>query len=96
MNPLAVDAQGIPQEKIEKEKEIYRDMAKQEGKPEKILDKIVAGRVEKFYKENCLLNQIFVKDQEKSVGTHIAETAKTANAAVSVDAFVRYQLGVEN
>jgi elongation factor Ts len=93
--PLAIDPSGISPEKLEKEKEIYRDMAKQEGKPEKILDKIVQGRVDKFFKENCLVNQLFVKDQEKTVQQIIDEAAKAAGAKVMVDAFVRYQLGVE-
>ena len=94
--PLAIDSTGIPQAKIDKEKEIYRDMAKQEGKPEKILDKIVQGRVEKFYKENCLLNQLFVKDQEKTVQQYMDEVVKSVGAQAVVEAFVRYQLGVED
>jgi elongation factor Ts len=94
-SPIAIDSKGVSQAKIDKEKEIYRDMAKQEGKPEKILDKIVQGRVEKFFKDNCLLDQLFVKDPEKNVGLHIAETAKAAGAEVVVEVFVRYQLGVE-
>lgn len=93
--PLAIDPNGIPQDKLEKEKEIYRDMAKQEGKPEKILDKIVQGKVEKYFKDNCLVNQLFVKDPEKTVQQIIDEAAKAVGAKITVDAFVRYQLGVE-
>ncbi len=94
--PLAVDSKGIPQAKIDKEREIYLDMAKQEGKPEKILEKIVQGKVDKYFKDNCLVNQLFVKDQEKTVQQYIDEVAKAANVKVSVDSFVRYQLGVED
>ncbi len=91
--PLAIDSTGVSSAKIEKEREIYREIAIQEGKPEKILDKIVQGKVDKFFKDNCLLDQLFVKDQEKSVKTYMDGVAKSAGATVMVESFVRFQLG---
>jgi len=95
-SPLAIDSTGISSAKVEKERVIYREIAIQEGKPEKILDKIVQGKVDKFYKDNCLLDQLFVKDAEKSVRAYIEAAAKAAGAAVVVDSFSRFQLGTSN
>jgi elongation factor Ts len=67
MNPLAVDKDGIDQETIDRELEIAKDLARQEGKPEEMLEKIAFGRLNKFYKENTLLNQAFIKDGKKTV-----------------------------
>jgi elongation factor Ts len=91
--PLAIDSTGISSAVVEKERVIYREIAIQEGKPEKIIDKIVQGKVDKFYKDNCLLDQLFVKDPEKSVRAVIEAAAKTVNATVTVDTFERFQLG---
>jgi elongation factor Ts len=94
-NPLTMRREEIPKEKIESESAIFRELALKEGKPEKILDRIVQGRLNKFYQENCLLEQPFIKETEKSVSKHIDETSKGAGAGLSVDAFVRFQLGAE-
>ena len=66
MSPLAVDKDGIDQETIDRELEIAKDLARQEGKPEEMLEKIAFGRLNKFYKENTLLNQAFIKDGKKN------------------------------
>jgi len=94
-NPLTVRREEIAREKIESESAIFRELALKEGKPEKILDRIVQGRLNKFFQENCLLEQPFIKETEKSVSKHIDETSKGAGAEFSVDAFVRFQLGAE-
>ncbi|OGS34643.1 MAG: translation elongation factor Ts [Elusimicrobia bacterium RIFOXYB2_FULL_49_7] len=93
-SPLAANRDEIPADKIESEKAIYRELSLKEGKPEKMLDKIVAGRLEKFYKENVLTEQLFVKDNEKSINQVIAACAKEAGGEIKVMSFVRYQLGV--
>ena len=67
MNPMVVKREQIPEDVLEKEKEIYRTQARNEGKPEKVLDRIVDGRLEKFYQEACLMEQPFVKDSEKTI-----------------------------
>ncbi len=91
MNPVAIDKDGVPQELIEKEMEIGREQARNEGKPEKILDKIAMGKVNKYFKENTLLNQEFVKDTSKTVKKYIQEQL---GKDVTVADFKRMQLGV--
>src|SRR5690606_11358682 len=66
-NPLVVDRSELDQEKINKELEIYRDQAREQGKPEAILEKIAQGKLEKYYQEVCLLEQSFVKDPNKTI-----------------------------
>ena len=84
-SPLAVDRTGVASEDLEHEKEVLRKQALEEGKPEKIVEKMVEGRINKFYKEVCLIEQIFVKDTEKTV--------KDVLKGVKVIQFTRYQLG---
>ena len=72
-NPKYLSREDVPSEVLEKEKEILRAQALNEGKPEKIVDKIVEGRLEKFYEENCLLEQPFIKDQDKTFSELILE-----------------------
>ena len=73
MNPIAIDRDGVEQETIDRELEIAKDLARQEGKPEQMLEKIALGRLNKFFKENTLLNQSFIKDGKKSVGQYLKE-----------------------
>lgn len=90
MNPIAVDKGDIAQTVIDKEIEIGKDQARQEGKPEKILEKIAMGKLNKFMKENTLLNQQFVREGKKSVREYLAEHDKD----LSVTGFKRLMLGV--
>lgn len=94
-NPLVVSRENLKPEIIEKEKDIYRTQAKNEGKPEKILDKIVEGKLEKYYQEVCLLEQPFVKDQDRSVKQRIDEVEKKLGEKITVGEFVRFRLGDE-
>jgi elongation factor Ts len=89
--PLALDKSRIDQETIEREKAIYAEQVK--GKPENIIEKIVEGKLKKFYAENCLLQQPFVKDDSKSVEQVVTETAKQAGGEAKIKRFVRYELG---
>ncbi len=73
--------------------EIYRTQARNEGKREEFLDKIATGRLEKFFKDTCLLEQPFIKDPDKPVKTLVEEVAKATGATLTVKRFVRYQLG---
>jgi len=88
MNPVAVDKDGIPQEVIDKEIEIGKEQARLEGKPEAILEKIALGKLNKFYKENTLLNQDFTRDNKKTIRQHLQEADKN----LTVKAFLRYGL----
>lgn len=92
-SPEFLTREDVPQDAIEKEMEIYRQLARNEGKPEQILDKIATGRLEKFFKDNCLVEQPFIKDPDKQVKDLVAEVAKAAGAPIAVKRFVRYQLG---
>ena len=76
MSPIAVDKDNVDQETVNRELEIAKDLARQEGKPEQMLDKIAQGRLNKFFKENTLLNQAFIKDGKKSVAQYLQEHAK--------------------
>lgn len=88
MNPVSVDKEDVAQEIIEKELEIGRDQARQEGKPENLIDRIAEGKLGKFYKENTLMNQDFIKDGKKTVKQYLAEIDKEAK----VTGFKRFTL----
>ena len=88
MSPLAVDKDGINQDTIDRELEIAKDLARQEGKPEEMLEKIAFGRLNKFYKENTLLNQAFIKDGKKTVAQYL----KDQHDSLSVTCFKRVGL----
>ena len=91
VNPACISRDQVPAETVAAEKEIY---AKQvEGKPANIIDKIVAGKLEKFYAQVCLLEQAFVKDQDKTIGAVLAEAGKAVGDEFTIRRFVRWQLG---
>jgi elongation factor Ts len=94
-NPIAVNASDISEEVIAKEKEIYRDQAKNSGKPEKIWDKMVEGKLSKFYEASALVNQKFIRDTEKTVKDRIAEASKAVGTDVKPVCFIRLELGTE-
>jgi elongation factor Ts len=93
--PLYLAPEDVPEDVIEREKEIYRSQALEEGRPEKIIDRIVEGKLKKFYEEACLLNQKFVKDPAKTVADRISETIAKLGENIKVRRFVRFQLGEE-
>ena len=92
-NPLCVSKEEVPQEVLEREKEILRQQALNEGKPEKIVDRMVEGRIEKYYKENVLLEQAFVKDPEKNIATLVNEATLASGEKISIRRFVRFECG---
>ena len=91
--PEAVRREEVDSEKLEKEREIQRAKALEAGKPEKIVDRIVDGQIEKYYKEVCLLDQHFVKDPDKTIKGLMAEVSKAAGAPLDVVRFVRFERG---
>lgn len=91
--PSYVRKDEVPADNIDKEREILRAQALNEGKPEKIVDKMVEGRIEKYYKEVCLLDQPFVKDGDKSIQKLTDEVAKEIGAAITVVSFERFERG---
>lgn len=94
--PLAVSREGLDPVLVEREREIYREQTLGEGKPEHIVDRIVEGRLEKYYQEVCLLEQPFVKDPNKTVKDLETELAVKSGENVSIRRFVRYVLGEES
>jgi elongation factor Ts len=92
-NPAYLSREDVPEEVIENEKEILRRQAANEGKPEKIIDKIVNGRIEKFFQENCLLEQPFIKDQDKAVKDLLAEKIAKIGENIIIRRFVRFEMG---
>ena len=92
-NPLCVSKEEVPQEVLEREKEILRQQALNEGKPEKIVERMVEGRIEKYYKENVLLEQAFVKDPEKNISTLVNEATLASGEKISIRRFVRFERG---
>ena len=91
VNPACITRDQVPAETVQAEKEIY---AKQvEGKPANIIEKIVTGKLEKFYGQICLVEQAFVKDQEKTISAVLAEAGKAAGDTFAIRRFVRWQLG---
>ena len=92
-NPLCVSKEEVPQEVLEREKEILRQQALNEGKPEKIVERMVEGRIEKYYKENVLLEQAFVKDPEKNISTLVNEATLASGEKISIRRFVRFECG---
>ncbi len=92
-DPDFIIRKEVPTDLVEKEKEIYREQAAQSGKPEKVLDKIVDGRLEKYYQEVCLLEQAFIKNPDASIGRLVQETAVKVGENIQVRRFARFQLG---
>jgi elongation factor Ts len=91
--PIAVDKDQVPQDKIESERRIFVEQVKAEGKPEHMIDKIVEGKVQAYYKDVALLHQAWVRDPKKTIGDLVKETSAKTGENVQVRRFVRYQLG---
>jgi elongation factor Ts len=95
MNPLVVSREKVKQDTIDRELDIYRTQALNEGKPAPIVEKIAKGKLEKFFQEVCLLEQIYIRDSGKTVREYINETATQLGVQVTVGTFERFQLGEE-
>ncbi len=93
MNPQYLDTEDVPQEDLDRETEVLRSQALAEGKPEAIVDKIVSGRINKFYEETCLLEQPFVKDDKVKIKDLITNAISTTGENIKVRRFNRYELG---
>jgi len=92
-NPRYVRREEIPAEELEREKRIYRQQALDSGKPEKIVDKIIEGKMERYYSEVCLLEQAFIKDQDKKVVDVVNEAIARLGEKIQIRRFERYHLG---
>lgn len=92
-NPLGIKPEDVPEEIIAREKEIYQAQALEMGKPENVMDKIVEGKLNKFLKDNCLLNQPYVRDPDKSVEDLLNELIAKIGENISIKRFHRFQIG---
>lgn len=92
-DPKYVRREEVTEDILERERDVYRDQAKQSGKPEAILEKIVEGKVSRYFAENCLYDQSFVKNPDTTVKEHIDSKIATIKENISVKRFVRYKIG---
>jgi len=92
-NPISLTREKVSQKVIDREKEIYTDQAKSSGKPDNIIDKMVEGRLNKYYQENCLLEQNFIKDPDKKLQDIITENIATLGENITVNRYVRFAIG---
>lgn len=92
-NPLYISRTDVPNEVIEKEREIYKEQAAGSGKPEDVVEKMIEGKLEKYFEESCLLEQPFVKDGSKKIGDLIAESTAKMGENVQVRRIARFMLG---
>lgn len=92
-SPLVLDREDVPADVVEKERNVYRTQAKEEKRPDKVIDKIVDGRIDKFYSENVLLDQPFIKDDSKTVRDLLNEMVTKVGENIKINRFARYQIG---
>ena len=92
-NPLSINKDSIDKSIVDREKEIYTEQAKSEGKPDKIIEKMVNGRLSKFFQETCLLEQTFIKDREKRISDLITESISKLGENITIRRFIRYAIG---
>lgn len=92
-SPLFISRKDVPKEIVEKEKEIYKELPRSEGKPENIVERIAEGKLEKFYENICLLEQPFIKEPNKKIADLLGELASKIGEKIDIRRFTRYQLG---
>lgn len=95
-NPVGISAEDVPAEIVEKEKEIYRAQAMETGKPQQVVEKIAEGKLNKFFKENCLMNQQFIRDTNLTVEDVLNDTVAKTGEKLSIKRFARFQIGEES
>jgi elongation factor Ts len=95
-NPISLDKDSVSTDVVAKEKEIYTDQAKSSGKPDNIIEKMVEGRLSKFYQENCLMEQAYIKDSDKKVVDLMTETIATLGENIAISQFTRFAVGESN
>jgi len=92
-NPLFIERSEVPADKVEREKDIYRAQMADQKKPANVIEKIIEGKLNKFYEDICLNEQVFVKDTAVKVGAHIADKAKKLGSPIKIKRFVRFEIG---
>ena len=92
-NPISLDISSIDQSLVAREKDIFKEQAKSEGKPKHIIEKMIDGRLQKFYQESCLLEQTYIKDPDKKIKDLITEAIATIGENISINRFTRFAIG---
>jgi len=92
-NPLVVNREDLAEEDVDREKEIYRDQARSQGKPDKVIDKIVQGKMEKYFQEVCLLDQQYIKDSDKKISQLVEDIRIKVGENVVIRRFSRFRIG---
>ena len=92
-SPIAVDKDQVPQDRVDSERRIFVEQVKAEGKPEHMIDKIVEGKIQAYYKDVALMHQVWVRDSKKTIGDLVKETSAKTGENIQIRRFVRYQLG---
>jgi len=95
VNPVGITPDDVSPEVLEREKEIYRAQALETGKPEKMIEKIVDGKLNKFFKESCLMNQAYVRDPDKTISDYLNEVIAKTGEKITIKRFARFQVGAE-
>jgi elongation factor Ts len=92
-NPIGISPEDVPAETMAREKDIYMDQAQQTGKPDNVIEKIVEGKMNKFLKENCLMNQAYVRNPDITIADLLNELIAKIGENISIKRFVRFQIG---
>jgi elongation factor Ts len=92
-NPVAIDRDSIDESIVVREKDIFMEQAKAQGKPDNIIEKMVEGRINKFYQESCLMDQTYIKDPDKKIHDLITETISTLGENISINRYIRFAIG---
>jgi elongation factor Ts len=92
-SPSGITEEDISEDLIKRERQVYKEQALEMGKPENMIDKIVEGKLKKFYKESCLMNQPYVREPDKTVADLLNEVIAKIGENIKIKRFVRYQLG---
>ena len=92
-NPISLDISSIDQSLVAREKDIFKEQAEAEGKPKQIIEKMIEGRLQKFYQESCLLEQTYIKDPDKKIKDLLTETIATIGENISINRFTRFAIG---
>lgn len=92
-SPVSITQEDVPQDVVDREMEIYRAQAKEMGKPEKIIDKIAEGKLSKFFKESCLMNQAYVRDPDLTITDYLNEVIGRTGEKITIKRFARFQIG---
>jgi len=92
-NPISIKREDVPKDIVSREKEIYTDQAKSTGKPENVIDKIVEGKMNKYFQENCLMEQVYIKDSEKKIKDLVTENIATLGENITINRYARFAVG---